>query len=512
MRLAVLTNRVTAPPRAAAEELIAESEPERTAAELRRLLSPRHELVPLAVSGELLAALRPGLFDVAVNLAEAVGDRDGSEHLVAAALETAGLAYTGSGPLALALAQDKGRVRALLEAAGVRVPPGRVVLDPEQPADPPLAFPLIVKPAGLHASIGIDGGAVVRDSAALIKAVRRMGEAYRQPALVERYIDGREISCALLSTAGGWKALPLSEILFPAGPGARVVSYRSKWVPGSSDAIGQPVRCPADLPQRLSAEIEAVARAAVDAVGCRDYARVDFRLAGEKPEDLYVIDVNPNPSLEREAGFARSAAVSGLGYGDLIEHLLHLAAARSTPQPARGPCIEISSAHLRARSVGPADVPVLVRWFNDPDVARYMDDPDAEYSEEGLFPAFFVHSRDLDLVIEEGATGRPVGYGSVYGFDSASGRAEMSFLIGESSCRGRGLGRELAALVVRAAFARDSLFSLLAYVNPENGPSIRVCESLGFRRAGVLTARRRGDRQSGRELVLELPRERFLQG
>ncbi len=150
---------------------------------------------------------------------------------------------------------------------------------------------------------------------------------FRQPALVEQFIDGRELNVALLGHPTP-RVLPLSEIDFGALPPdmPRIVSYDAKWATGSVDDLGTvPVLHP-QLPNTIAARVRRAAADAFRAVGVRDYGRVDVRLA---PSGIpYVVDVNPNCDLSSGAGMARAAAAVGIDYGALVGLLVRYASRR----------------------------------------------------------------------------------------------------------------------------------------------------------------------------------------
>jgi D-alanine-D-alanine ligase len=270
--------------------------------------------------------------DAILNLVEFFGDDFEHEHHIAAFYELLGVAYTGNRPTTLSLCQKKPHAKALLVAAGVPTPNGIVVpVGGVVPAALALRFPLIVKPALEDASGGIDAGSVVADRAALEARVALVLTDYKMPALVEEYLDGREIHCAIL----GGEPLPLFEMEFLGGvdsdgrPLPRIITYRAKWDPYSQEFYAMESRCPAiGLSADETAAIQAVALHAYQALGCRDYARVDMRLdpATGIP---HVLEVNPNPDLADGCAFAQCVRASGRSYERLIGELLDFALARA---------------------------------------------------------------------------------------------------------------------------------------------------------------------------------------
>jgi D-alanine-D-alanine ligase len=280
---------------------------------------------------KMLDAINTEKPDVIMNLVEFFHDDPEQEHHVPAVFEMLNISYTGNRPLPLSLCQKKPQAKALLGAAGVPVPRG-IIVDANNPVPQDLAlrFPLIVKPAYDDASGGIDSGSVVHDRPGLENRVAQLLRENRSTALVEEYIDGREIHCAIL----GEKPLPLYEMEFKGGLDdhgrelPRIITYRAKWDPYSRDHHAVEGKCPVDdLEPEIVANIEAVAMQAYRALGCRDYARVDMRL-DTKTGDVFVLEVNPNPDLADSCAFAASARASGRTYDQLICEIAELAVKR----------------------------------------------------------------------------------------------------------------------------------------------------------------------------------------
>jgi D-alanine-D-alanine ligase len=287
-------------------------------------------LVP--VDGDL-AALRAKLADLepdcAFNLCESLAGDTRLESAVPLVLDLLGLPFTGSPPEALSHALYKDRVKRRLLAAGVPTPSARVLTNPgdAEAVSRELRFPLIVKPVREDGSAGITSKSVVYSTPELAAAAALVTRAFRQPCLVEQYIAGREFNVSLLGFPAA-RVLPLSEIDFSALPAGMppIVSYEAKWSEGSVEDLGtRPVLLP-ELPNALAARVRRVAVEAFRAVGVRDYGRVDVRLSAAGVP--YVVDVNPNCDLARNAGLARAAAAVGLDYASLVTLLVRYALRR----------------------------------------------------------------------------------------------------------------------------------------------------------------------------------------
>ena len=282
----------------------------------------------VGVDGDL-AGLRNRLLeheaDCAFNLCESLVGDARLESAVPLVLELLNIPFTGSPPEVLAFALRKDRVKQRLEAAGIPTPRGQVLTRPGDPCD--LPFPLIVKPVREDGSAGISHASVVRGAAELAIVVESLVTSFRQPALAEEYIDGREFNVAMLGHPTP-RVLPLSEIDFTGLPDGvpHIVSYDAKWTSGSVDDLGTvPVMHPS-LPNAVAARVRRVAADAFRAVGVRDYGRVDVRLAASGIP--YVVDVNPNCDLSPHAGMARAAAAVGIDYDDLAGLLVRYALRR----------------------------------------------------------------------------------------------------------------------------------------------------------------------------------------
>jgi len=269
---------------------------------------------------------------VVFNLCESFRGSNLAHMNMPALLELLGVSYTGSGPLACGLTTHKALTKALLSGLGIPtprgilVPKGAAVDGAPAAAGVDLRYPLIVKPAFEDASVGISADSVVSDIEALRGRVAYVHERYGQAAVVEEYIDGREINSAVIGNDPPVN-LPLSEIVFEYPDGMpRIVDYRSKWVHESEEYMNSVPACPAELDADTEARIKAIALKAYEAAGCRDYARVDMRLdASGQP---WVLEVNANPDITDAAGLANAAKISSLGYDGLVRVIIDGALSR----------------------------------------------------------------------------------------------------------------------------------------------------------------------------------------
>lgn len=237
-------------------------------------------------------------------------------------LEELGFAHTGSTAAVTRQCIDKRRTKRTLMAAGIPTP--RYQIYTEAGNSFRWRFPAIVKPLASDASLGIDLEAVVVDSPQLVQRVAYVIERYRQPALVEEFIPGREVAVSLWGNGETVEVLPIAEHDFSLLPNPlhHLLTYDAKWLLDSYLAEKIVTRCPAALGPQDMARIMAVARQTFQVLGLRDLARIDIRYDGAVP---YVIDVNEIPDLAPEAGFARSAYAAGYSYGEMVERILQIA-------------------------------------------------------------------------------------------------------------------------------------------------------------------------------------------
>jgi D-alanine-D-alanine ligase len=265
---------------------------------------------------EALEALQP---DVVFNLCEGYREWSGGESCIAGLLDLLGIPYTGSGPMALGLALDKPLSKALFVANEIPTPPFVVYRDQPSSA-PPLRFPLMLKLAGEDASLGITADNVAGDDASFLKRLQELLDEYQAPVLVEEFIDGREFAVPMLDG----QPLLVEEIEFHVEP--RIVGFRAKWEAGSPEYRGTtPLFAPVITDQQRD-RLMALAVAVWNAVGMRDYARVDFRMDADGR--IYVLEANPNPDISAGSGYRRSLDAAQIAYADFIVRLVENAARR----------------------------------------------------------------------------------------------------------------------------------------------------------------------------------------
>jgi D-alanine-D-alanine ligase len=160
-----------------------------------------------------------------------------------------------------------------------------------------LPFPLIIKPVHEGGSVGIHEDSVVHNMDDLTSRVRRIHDVYNQAAIVEEFIDGRDITASVLGNGSEAIVLPLSECIYPQNGHPRLLSYESIWIPESRPYQTIVAKCPCDLDPILEREIRDIALKACNILGCQDYTSVDIKL---KDNTAYVLEVNTNPCIKDE--------------------------------------------------------------------------------------------------------------------------------------------------------------------------------------------------------------------
>lgn len=280
------------------------------------LESMGHAVVPLEANSELPSRLIESKVSVVFNIAEGLSGRN-REAQVPALCELCGIPYTGSDAATLALALDKALTKRLLKQHDILTPDFQVMTTGREKLSPKLRFPLIVKPIAEGSSKGIVSKSVVDDEASLRKVVRELVDKYKQPALIEEYITGREFTVGLLGDRRP-RALPPMEIIFKDRSNRRPVydyEVKQNW---NEHVMYQ---CPAKLTSQELRAVERAALRAFQALDCRDVCRVDLRMNAKG--EVYVLELNPLPGLTPDySDLCFIAQAAGMDYRTLIAEIL----------------------------------------------------------------------------------------------------------------------------------------------------------------------------------------------
>ena len=279
----------------------------------------------------LLKDIKKNKPDIVFNFVEIYKEDSRNEMNIVGLLELLRMPFTGAPPMALANCQSKIFTKRLLNAIGIKTPRFKILKKLPKSFRHSLKYPLIVKPAYEDASVGIENESIVENVEKLKERTDYIIKYFTQPALVEEFIEGRELNVAVLGDLEP-AALPISEIDFSEMPDHlhNIVSYQAKWDPHHEAYHKTIPICPAKLPKRIEKKAKETALKAFKAMGCRDYARVDMRFS--KDNQLYVLEVNPNPDLTEGAGFMRSSETSGLSYVETLKKIIYLSRERAERQ------------------------------------------------------------------------------------------------------------------------------------------------------------------------------------
>src|ERR1700746_90653 len=266
--------------------------------------------------------------DLIFNLTESYAGDDTKEMHVAAYLDLLGLRYTGAGPHASFLAQDKAVAKKMFAFHGIRTPYFATSYRGTIEHAHDISFPLIVKPVAEDGSIGINSDAVVTSVKELMERVQDIQNEFDSPAIIEEYIEGREIYAAILGSYETAQALPLVELDFSKLPKGtpKIASYDVKFEKDAEAYKLTKSGVAEDLDEETTTRLTETALAAHRAVKLRDYGRIDMRLSSKG--EVYVLEANPNPWLSSKQEFAMAAKASGRSYTQLIGEIVELAMAR----------------------------------------------------------------------------------------------------------------------------------------------------------------------------------------
>src|SRR5271155_5180523 len=270
--------------------------------------------------------------DLVFNLTESFDGDDTKEVNVVAYVDLWGLRYTGAGPHGIFMSQDKSIAKKIFAFHGIKTPffatayRGRI----EHAHD--VEFPLIVKPVWEDGSIGISAEAVVNSVKELMERVEYIQNEFDSPALIEEYIEGREIYAAVLGSYEHAQALPLVELdlsRLPEGT-PKIASYDVKFEKDTQAHKLTKSNLVSGMDEDTIAKLQATGLAAYHAVKLRDYGRIDMRLTPKG--EVYVIEANPNPWLSSKQEFAMAAKASGRSYTQLIGEIVDMAMQRYAPR------------------------------------------------------------------------------------------------------------------------------------------------------------------------------------
>ncbi len=303
----------------------------------RELRAGGHDVIPMEGDITLPEKLSKYHVDIAFNICE--GHRGASrEAQVPAMLDAMGIPYTGSGVMTLAVALDKPMAKRVLAFYGLPTPLFQTFVNGDEPLESRLKFPLFVKPSREGSGIGITAKSVVRNKRELREQVRSMITTYRQPALVEEFIEGREFTLGLLGnfatnvkspradSRAPLQVFPPLEVDLSPCPTDQAGLYTSVIKSQMYDV--PKYLCPAPTTKTLRNKMERLAVGAFTALECCDFARVDLRLRKDTGEPT-ILEINPLAGLQEGiSDIVMGAEAVGISYSGLINGILETALQR----------------------------------------------------------------------------------------------------------------------------------------------------------------------------------------
>jgi lysine 2,3-aminomutase len=274
--------------------------------------------------------VRAGNFDFVFNIAEGING-DARESQVPAILDMLGIPYTGSGVLTQAITLDKKRTKEILLHNGVATPKYQLFTSWKERLNPELKFPMFVKPNAEGSSKGIRNNSLVKNEEELRKMLKFVIQNYKQSALVEEFLEGREFTVSVLGNSPA-KVMPIVEIRFDYLPPDvnKFDSYEVKWIWDNPSNPIDPIICPARISKDLERTIKDTAIRAYKTLGIVDFCRMDMRLDSNGVPS--VLDVNALPGLmpdpKENSRFPKSCFTAGMKYEEIITSVFDAALER----------------------------------------------------------------------------------------------------------------------------------------------------------------------------------------
>jgi D-alanine-D-alanine ligase len=304
-----------------------------TIAEALRTLGYEPSLMPFVLDlGKNIVALRSANPYVVFNLVETIGGRGSLIHIAPALLDFLQIPYTGCRTDAMFLTSNKPMAKKVMYNAGIETPTW--ITEDGFSTGSVSSDTFIVKASWEDASVGLDENSIIKttDRTEILAAINNRMKILSCQCFAEAYIDGREFNIALLATESGVKLLPPAEMLFLDYPPdkLKLLDYRAKWVEDSFEYDN--TRRTLDMTSTdaaLIARLQDIARQCWQLFGLRGYARVDFRV--DNKGNPFVLEINANPCLSLEAGFAAALERASLKYHEAIAFLVNDALLSSRP-------------------------------------------------------------------------------------------------------------------------------------------------------------------------------------
>ncbi len=311
------------------EDYFSEFDSEKTVLSIAEAIKKNGHTVNLVEADQdLYAYFKTHKTDLVFNIAEGKSSHLRESH-VPAILDILNVPYTGSGVTTLALALNKAITKKILRSENIPTPNFQLFYKNHENLDPALKFPLIVKPNREGSAKGISVSNVVHDEKRLFEEVEKIHRFYKQEALVEEFIEGKELTVGILEN-GKTIILPILEIDFSncVKSGEYFYSWRMKEFQGNIEmGLNPTFHCPARLDSHAEKAIKEIALKAHHALGCLDMSRTDIRLS--KDNVPYVLEINPLPGLDpEESNFPMMARAAGIEFSEVVNYIISSAFSR----------------------------------------------------------------------------------------------------------------------------------------------------------------------------------------
>jgi D-alanine-D-alanine ligase len=311
-------------------DLLAECDSDETIKAVQRALQKYHQVVLIESDEQAYLRLLEERPDLVFNIAERISGPNRESH-IPTICEVLNIPYTGSDPLTLGICLDKSRAKEILSYYGLPNPKFWVVEDENKiPFD--VTFPAIVKPLYEGSSKGIKNNSVVFNRRKLRSKISEIRRLYAQPAIVEKFLPGREFTVGVLGNYPELEVLPIVEINYnqlPAGANP-IYSYEAKWIWDTREKPLQIFNCPTELSPELRYKIETLVKEACRILRIKDWARIDLRL--DENGEPNILEINPLPGIlpnpEDNSCMPKAARAAGYSYDQLINRVVYEAARR----------------------------------------------------------------------------------------------------------------------------------------------------------------------------------------
>jgi len=275
-----------------------------------------------AVSEKNLYYLKRKKADVFFNMCE----REGLYIRVLRQLEKYGRIFTGTGHDVMKRTLDKIATKKIFEEIGVPTPKWQEFVTGKETPRNDFIYPLIVKPTKEDCSIGISSQSIVHNEVEMFHRIEQIQTSYKQSAIVEEFIPGKEFHCTIIGNGKKAEVLPLAELEFPTDfqhDDNFIFDYEAKWIETSPRHVSNFISPAPSMDVNVAARVQRDAKRAFLALGMKDYARFDIRF-NTKTKKWYFLEANANPSIENMQNEAtvKSAEARGMQYHEFIRNIV----------------------------------------------------------------------------------------------------------------------------------------------------------------------------------------------